>query len=330
MALKVCIYGTGAIGSLIAGRLAQTNATVSCICRGQQLKIIRNKGILVTDINGNCMRSNAIRAYDDPNQLEPQDIVIVSLKTHALAANAHKIAALLGPNSAVVTAQNGMPWWYFFGDRSNTTLKHLAKVDPDASLWSELKPDRALGSIVYPAAKLIAPGEVQHISGNRFTIGEPDNCHSYRLARLHELLAQAGFEITVAADIREEVWLKLSVNAAINPLTLLRRCTIGAVLKDAQLRQQLVDLIAESQRVARALGIASAMTPADLADVLQVVATHKTSMLVDLEQERRLELDAITGAVIEIAEHLDIAVPTLSATYRQVQRDVLGTYEACS
>ncbi len=315
---RICIYGTGAIGGLLAARLSETTAEVSCICRGQQLKSILSNGLLLIDNNEEYISKP--RATDDPSTLGIQDIVFITLKAHALPENAAGIAQLTGPHTTLVTAHNGLPWWYFYRDTSTFPQQHLGTVDPDGVLWNQLGPERTIGAIVYPAAVVTRPGVIQHISGNRFTVGEPDGKTTRRLERLSELLRHAGFEITPTANIRSEIWLKLAVNAAINPLSLQQQTTVEEILHDPVQRRRLTDMIIEAQQVAKAIGIEPLMPAKDLVNLLDIVKTHKTSMLVDFESNRPVELDALTGAVIELGGLLDVATPQLTELYFQTQQ----------
>jgi 2-dehydropantoate 2-reductase len=297
---------------LLAAKLATTEHNITCIARGAHLKSIQSNGLLLIDNNRESIAH--VDATDDPTTLPTQDIVFVALKTHALAASAEQIAGLLGPNSVVVTMQNGLPWWYFHPAPANV-MAPLQAVDPGGVLAKTLNPARALGAIVYPAAQIVEPGVIRHVSGNRFSLGEPDNLLSDRLKDLETLLVSSGFEVTPSDNIRAELWLKLSVNAGINPLSLLHKATIGELLDNSATRKLLATLIGEAQQVALSVGIEPIMTPAALVDVLEVVRDHKTSMLTDFEKQRPLELEALTGAVVELAARLNVPVPALTFLY---------------
>jgi len=313
MSPRICIYGTGAIGGFLAVRLANAGLRVNCIARGAQMQAIQSGGLRLID-GGREIRVD-VNCTDSPTQLGAQDIVIVTLKAHALADNADGIAHLLGPETAVITAQNGVPWWYFHEDASAFPGKYLDSVDPDGRIWKMLGPEHAVGAVVYPSAGVVSPGVVTHVHGDRFTVGEPGGQASPRVAEIRDLLCKAGLQAKVSDSIRDEIWLKLSVNAAINPLSLVRRTTVGEILTDDDDRRFLTTLISESQEVARSLGVTPLMSAEELTDALEPFGAHKPSMLIDYEHGRELELEALTGAVLEIAQRMHVPTPTLSELY---------------
>ena len=315
MSPRICIFGTGAIGGLLAARLANAGLHVNCVARGATMRAIQSDGLRLIDDDGEIRVD--VNCTDSPAQLGDQDFVLVTLKAHSLADNVDGIAHLLGPATAIITAQNGVPWWYFYKDSSSFPGKQLGCVDPEGRIWKMLGPERAVGAVVYPTAEVVAPGVVRHVHGDRFTVGEPGGEISPRAVEIRGLLCKAGLEATVSENIRDETWLKLSVNAAINPLSLVRRATIGKILSDSADRQYLITLIRESQDVARSLGIASIMSAKELTDALESFGAHKTSMLVDHECGRELELEALTGAVLELAKRMRVPTPALSNLYAQ-------------
>lgn len=315
MSPRICIFGTGAIGGLLAARLASAGLHVNCIARGAAMRAMQSDGLRLIDDDGEIRVD--VNCTDSPAQLGEQDFVFVTLKAHSVADNVDSIAHLLGPATAIITAQNGVPWWYFHKDASAFAGKQLDSVDPDGRIWNTLGPERAVGAVVYPSAGIVAPGVVKHLHGDRFTVGEPGGDTSPRVIEIRDLLCKAGLQTTVSENIRDEVWLKLSVNAAINPLSLVRRTTIGEILGDAADRQYLIKLIRESQDVARSLGVAPLMSPEELTGALESFGAHKTSMLIDHEHGRGLELEALTGAVLELAKRMRAPTPALSNLYAQ-------------
>lgn len=317
MSLRVCVFGAGAIGSFLAARLAATEATVSCIARGAHLAAMRDHGLRLRA--GQQETRVELECTDNPADLGQQDVLLVTLKAQQLAANAASIAALSGPDTLIVTVQNGLPWWYFYGDSSGFPDQHLASVDPDGRIWQTLGPERALGAIVYPAAEIVAPGVVRHISGDRFSLGEPKGSDTQRVHDLAALLSAAELKADITTTIRREIWLKLSVSAALNPLNLISGQTIGAILDDPATRGRLQTLIREAQDVAQAVDAQPALGPEELLTALQVVAPHKTSMLKDFEEGRTLELDALTGAVVEIGTRMGVPTARLTQLYAQAK-----------
>lgn len=316
--MRVCIYGTGAIGGFLAARLAHAGKNVSCVARGAQLEAIRSKGLHLIEADREI--GVAIPCSDTPGELGVQDVVIVTLKAHALADNVDGIASLLGPDSVIVTAQNGLPWWYFYRDASPLEGRQLASVDPGEQLWNRLGPQRAIGAIVYPAAEVVAPGIIRHAYGERFTLGEPDGERSERVVDVGALLSDAGLQVSITDDIRAEIWLKLSVNAALNPLSVVDNSTITAIVNDPSSCERLAAMIGEAQSVAASLGVDPVMSVAELIEALRDIDGHKTSMLADFESGRPLELDALTGAILEIASKSGVATPYLSTVYDEVSQ----------
>ncbi|MBT8442406.1 MAG: 2-dehydropantoate 2-reductase [Gammaproteobacteria bacterium] len=318
MNTRVCIYGTGAIGGFLAARLAHAGKKVSCVARGDQLEAIRSQGLRLIepdheiDVETPCS--------DNPDELGVQDIVIVTLKAHALADNVDGIASLLGPNSVIVTAQNGLPWWYFYRDASPLEGRWLESVDPGGQLWKRLGPERAIGAIVYPAAAVVAPGVIRHVHGENFTLGEPGGGRSDRIVAASELLSDAGLQVSITDDIRAEIWLKLAVNAAINPLSVIENSTITEIIDDSSSREQLAKMIGEAQSVAASVGVAPMMSVEELIDAMRGIDGHKTSMLIDYESDRPMELDALTGAILEIASQTGAATPYLSAIFDEISQ----------
>ena len=318
MSARVCIYGTGAIGGFLAARLAHAGTDVSCVARGAQLEAIRSGGLRLIEADREI--DVEVPCSDEPAELGQQDIVIVALKAHALTENVGGIASLLGPDTIIVTMQNGLPWWYFHRDTSPLAGRHLETVDPGRRLGDELRAERAIGAIIYPAAEVIAPGVIRHSQGERFTLGEPGGETTARIESVCELMNDADLQASISADIRAEIWLKLSVNAAINPLSVVGGSAISEIVSDEDDRRYLTTLISEAQSVAASLGVVPLMKVDELIAALQAVEGHKTSMLMDYECGRPLELEALTGAVLEVASLMDVTTPGLRALYEQVRR----------
>lgn len=320
MTLRVCIYGAGAIGGFLAARLANAGVEISCVARGAHLQAMQTSGLRLLEAQRELRVD--VPCSDAPAALGTQDIVILTVKTHAVAGSLAGISTLLGADTTVVTAQNGLPWWYGYQDTSALVVNHLDSVDPGGRIWTAIGPERAIGAIIYPAAELLAPGVVRHVYGNRLSLGEPNGTATQRLTEICQLLEQAGLETTPTPDIRQEIWQKLAISAAINPLSLLRRCVIAKILASGRDRALLTTLIREAQAVARSLGVAPAQPAEALVDALEVVGPHKTSMLTDIEAGRTLELDALTGAVVEVGTLMQVPTPELQHLYDQVRQMV--------
>lgn len=313
--MKICVYGCGAIGSLIAVRLAATDADVriSVVARGPHLDAIRANGLQLLPVEGGEPELVRVTATDDPAELGEQDIVFLTMKSHAVPAIVDKIAPLLGTHTLVVTAANGIPWWYFHGLPGD--VQEIASVDPGLKLWNAIGPRRAIGCVAYPAAKIESPGVVRHVFGDRLTIGVPDGSSRARVNELAKLLESAGFVAPVQDDIRIDIWTKLIANAAFNPVSVMTGKTLGEMIDDEATCGLLRKIMAEAVAVAAAYGVAPAMSPEELLEATRQLGGHKTSMLQDLEAGRGLELGPIVGAVIELAGMRGVPVPNLTMAY---------------
>jgi len=238
-----------------------------------------------------------------------QDFVVVTLKAHALPAAASAIARMMGPRSALVTAVNGVPYWYFYGIDGPWRDRRVESVDPGGTVWNTLPPAQAIGCVVYPAAEVVAPGEIAHSYGDRFTLGEPDGSRGARVAALSAALQQAGFKAPVRPRIRDEIWVKLWGNMAFNPLSVLTGATLDRLAGRPDLRAVARGMMLEAQAAAEALGVRFAIDVDRRIDGALEVGAHKTSMLQDLERGRPMEVDALLGAVVELGALAGVAMP---------------------
>jgi 2-dehydropantoate 2-reductase len=326
--MKVCIYGAGAIGGYLAICLKQAGAEVSLIARGAHLEAIRSNGLKLL-IDGE-ERTAHMRATSDPNELGPQDYVIVALKAHQAWEVAEQMRPLLGAETAVVTAQNGVPWWYFYGVKAPYSGLKLQSVDPDDRQWRAIGPERAIGCTVYPATEIAAPGIVKHIYGDRFGLGEPAGQLSDRVRRLSDAMEAGGLKPRIYPDIRNDIWLKLWGNLCFNPLSALTRATLDVVATDPDTRSIAYKMMQEAEQVARALGVDFRVDIERRIDGAAAVGAHRTSMLQDLEKRRPIELDALLTAVQEMGQLIGIETPVIGIILcltRQMGR-VAGVYPA--
>ena len=315
---KICIYGLGAIGGFLAARLADSGEEVAGIARGRQLAAIRERGL--TLIQNGAKLETSIQCVAQPADIGPQDFVFLTMKSHTAPAIAGQIAPLLGRDTAVVTAYNGFPWWYFHAADLSGAAPLLNSVDPGGVLWRSIGPERAIGSVVYPAARVAEPGVIEHVFGDRFSIGEPDGSISERLQRLAQIMTRAGFDITAIPNIRVEIWLKLVANAAFNPVSLFTGQTLAEMLDDADTYSRLENIMTETVAVAAALGVQLPVRPAQLLELTRPFGAHKTSMLQDFEAGREVELDTIVGSVIELARLYDIVTPALDSALKSARQ----------
>ncbi len=311
--MKICVYGAGAIGGLLGARLARAGEDVTLIARGPHLAAMRGKGLKVTGIGGDFTVSP--RATDNAAEAGVQDFVIVAVKAQAVPAIVDKMKPLLGPQTAVVMAVNGVPWWYFHGIDGPLRDRRLSSVDPDGKQWNLIGPQRAIGCVVYPAAEITAPGELRHVEGERFSIGEPDGSKSERIVALSKALIGAGFKSPVKTDIRSEIWVKLWGNVAFNPISALTGATLKRICEDAGTRACAKAIMLEAQAVAAKLGITMPIDVEKRIDGAAGIGEHKTSMLQDFERGRPIELDAIVGAVAELGRIVEVPTPMIDAIY---------------
>ena len=315
--MKIAIYGAGAIGAHLGAMLARTEHDVSLIARGPHLKAMQENGLTFRSAEEEFTVHPT--ATDDPASLGPQDYVIVTLKAHQSAGVVDLMQPMLGPETAVVTCMNGVPWWYFHGLGGDLEGKTLETVDPGQKQWRDLGPERAIGCIVYPATEIVEPGVCQHIEGNTYSLGEPSGERTERAKTLSQALIAGGLRAPVRTAIRDEIWVKLWGNLCFNPISALTHATLEDIGTEPGTREVVVKLMQEGQAVGEALG-AKFKVPLEkrLAGAVAVGA-HKTSMLQDLERGRPMEIDALVTAVAELGDIVGVDTPMLDAVLALVQ-----------
>ena len=310
--MKFCIYGAGAIGGYLAVELALSGQEVCVVARGAHLDAIRERGLRL-QIHG-TERVAKVAADSDPAAFGRQDVVICALKAHQAFESAPAFAPLLGPDTCVVTAMNGIPWWYFYKTGGPFEGRHLKSVDPGGRQWMSIGPQRAIGCVVEPACEVIAPGIIAHHQFNRFIIGEPDGSRSGRVQELSKALTAATFDAPVRDNIRWNIWLKLWGNVCFNPVSALTGATLGTMIGDPELRALCKTMMQETQAVNEALDV---RIPAEMMDRRLAGAAsatdHKMSMLQDLERGRSLEIDALVGVVQELGRLTSVRTPVVDA-----------------
>jgi 2-dehydropantoate 2-reductase len=309
--VKIGIYGAGAIGGLLGARLALAGQEVTLIARGPHLAAIRAHGLRLR-MEG---KELAVRpqATGDPREAGPQDAVIVTLKAHSVPAAAAAMQPLLGPETAVVTAMNGMPWWYFHKLAGPYEGRSIKAVDPDGTLARLIPGERCIGCVVYAATEVVAPGVVEHYSGKRFLLGEPDGGASARVMRLAEALTGAGFEAPVRPKIRDEIWVKLWGNLSFNPVSALTGGTLAGIAADPGTRALVRRMMAEAEAIGTALGVTFGVDIETRIGWAAAIGEHRTSMLQDLERKRPLEIDALVAAVAEMGDLVGVDTPFIDA-----------------
>jgi 2-dehydropantoate 2-reductase len=305
--MKICIFGAGAIGGLLGVKLARSGHDVSFVARGAHLEALRTNGAtLLTDGHTQTVQA---ACSDKPAELGAQDLVILATKATAASDAARAAAPLLGRDTAIVTAMNGVPFWYFHKLPGKWAELRVTSVDPDGAQWDGIGPDRAIGCVVYAAGEIAAPGVIRHISGKRFILGEIDGATTPRIRRIAEAFAAAGFDAPVSAHIRAEIWRKLWGNLSFNPVSVLTHATLDTLATDADSRPALRAMMEEAAEVARRLGVTLGMSVDARIEMAAQVGAHKTSMLQDLERGRPMEIDALLGAVVEMARLVGAATP---------------------
>lgn len=326
--MKICIFGAGAIGGLVGGLLArQEDAEISLIARGPHLEAIKKDGLTIETDGGVFVQKNVI-ATDNPADLGVQDYVIIALKAHSVPAVVQSMQPLLGPDTAIVTAQNGLPWWYFYGVSGEHANKRVAATDPDGSIWDNIGPERAIGCVVYPAAEVIRPGVILHRAGDRFPVGEPSGERTDRVKRISDLLISAGLKAPVRKGIRNDIWVKLWGNLSFNPISAITGATLDVICGDDGTRSLVRRMMLEAQAIGEALDVNFPIDVDKRIAGAAAVGPHKTSMLVDLESGRPLEIDALVTSVQElgiITGHETPAIDAVAALVKQ-KANLAGCY----
>jgi 2-dehydropantoate 2-reductase len=317
--MKIAIIGAGAIGGYVGVKLALAGEDVTFIVRGANLLAIRDHGMRLLLPDGSEQVARNVHATDDYGQAGPQDLVILATKAHQVAAVAGELPRLFGPDTAVVTMQNGIPFWYFHKTGGPLEGSAVRSVDSDGELARRIPPDRVIGCVVYPASELVAPGVVRHIEGDRFPLGELDGRITERVTRIAECFTRAGFKAPVLEDIRSEIWLKLWGNLTFNPISSLTHSTLVDICQYSLSRGLAASMMSEAQQVAEKLGIHFRVTLDKRIAGAEKVGAHKTSMLQDIEAGRAPEIDALVGSVAELARLTGTPTPHIDTVYALVK-----------
>lgn len=311
--MKFAIVGAGAIGAFVGALLARAGEDVTLIARGAHLRAIQERGLRITGSLGDF--DIGVPATDDLSTVEPVDVVLLTVKAHSLTQIAPSLGPLLGPSTCVVSAQNGLPWWYFFrhgGTWEGTTLE---SVDPGGVISRSIDASRVVGCVIYCSTRIPEPGVVEFIEGTRFPIGEPDGSKSERTRLISDTLKKAGLKSPVRTDIRHDIWVKLMGNLAFNPLSALTRATLVEIVRFDGTREIATHVMKEMGELASRLGIDLGISIEQRLEGAASVGEHKTSMLQDVEAGRPLELESIVGAVVELADKLKVEVPYTRTLY---------------
>jgi len=313
--VKIAVVGAGAIGGYVGGWLAAAGEDVTFIARGANLDAIRRRGMRVIGEDGVERIADRVGAFDKMSDAGPQDVVILAVKAHQVSAIAEDVRHLCDDATTIVTMQNGIPWWYFQkhgGPYEGTVVR---SADPDGSIGRAIDANRIIGSVVYPAATLEAPGVVRVVEGRRFTLGELDGSTSPRAERISAAFARAGFKAPIIGDIRSEIWLKIWGNLSFNPISALTHATLVDLIQFPLTRQLCVDMMREAETIAAKLGVTFRVGIDKRIAGAEKVGAHKTSMLQDVEARRPPEIEALVGAVVELGRLTETPAPRIEAVY---------------
>ncbi|MGP6155961.1 MAG: ketopantoate reductase family protein [Vulcanimicrobiaceae bacterium] len=311
--MTYAVVGAGAIGSYVGAALANAGASVTLVGRGAHLEAMRRHGVRVRSPRGDFSARPA--AVSELRSAGPADVVILALKAHQLGSVLADLPALFHAETSVVAMQNGIPWWYFQRHGGPYEGLALESVDPGGRIAAAIAAERVVGCVIYASTEIEAPGIVRHTEGTRFSLGEPDRSRSERLQLIAADLVAGGLKAPIEDDIRRDIWVKLLGNASFNPISALTRATLVEMTDDAGVEPLVREMMAESIAVANELGIAFDITIEKRIDGTRRVGTHKTSMLQDLEARKPLELDALTGVIVELGERLGVATPATRHVY---------------
>ena len=317
--MKICVVGAGAIGGLMGAKLALSGEEVTVVDQGQHLGAIQENGLKLIWEDGTEFVAEVAKATDKVEDLGPQDMIILSIKAHYLEQVARGIPAITGPDTMIVTIQNGIPWWYFHKHGGEFEGRRIESLDPDGILGKHIDADKIIGCVVYPAAAVESPGVIRHVEGDRFPIGEPDGSESERVQKLQDILVNAGFRSRILDDIRSEIWLKAWGNLSFNPISALTHATLVDICQFSETRALAETMMGEAQEIAEKLGITFRHTIEKRIAGAESVGSHKTSMLQDVEAGRSLETEALIGAILELGKLTATPSPAIEAVYACVK-----------
>ena len=309
--MKICIFGGGSIGGLLAVNLEKIGINVSVIARGQHLEVMKKNGLTLINSLGE-ETSFIVNCTDDPNSLGIQDYLFITIKSPALLPSLENLKPLVGKNTTIITCMNGIPHWYFHKLDNKYANYKITCLDADLLIDSILPPDNIVGSVVYPACEIVKPGTIKHIAGNRFSLGEPNGSESDRLKFISEILKKAGFRAPIQKNIRDEIWLKLIGNLSFNPISALTGATLEQICNDQGTEQIVKEMMIEAKTIAEKLGAKINMSIEKRIDGARKVGAHKTSMLQDIEAGKPIEIDSIIVAVRELGELTNSPTPNIN------------------
>jgi 2-dehydropantoate 2-reductase len=313
--MKFAVVGAGAIGGYLGVRLALAGESVVFIARGRNLEAIRAGGMTLVLEDGSEQTAADVQAVERTADAGAQDVILLTVKAHQVAAVAPQLQALCHQDTVIVTMQNGIPWWYFYKHGGELEGRPVASADPDGTIAQHVDSRRIIGSVVYPAAELVQPGVVRVVEGNRFTLGELDGSTTPRIQAIAEAFVRGGLKAPVIADIRSEIWLKLWGNLSFNPISALTHATLVDICRFPLTRSLAAAMMTEAQQVAEKLGVTFRVSLEKRIAGAERVGAHKTSMLQDVEHGRAIEIEALVGCVAELGRMTGTPTPHIDAIY---------------
>jgi 2-dehydropantoate 2-reductase len=321
--MKICVYGAGAVGGLMAARLFRSGHEVSVIARGAQLEAIRRNGLRVKTQSE--IETFDLRAESDAGKLGAQDYVIVTVKAQNLTDVAQTIPSLLAKDTSIVTAMNGVPWWFFDRLRFRDGAERLESLDPGGKLARAMPTERIVGCVIHLAASTPEPGLISHNMGRRLILGEPGGRNTGRTRRIGEALADAGFEAQTSEFIEKEFWVKLLGNVSFNPVSALTVSTADRLIEDPKVKGYMVEVMREVLAIGRAVGVDADIDPEARIDMARILGTFKTSMLQDLEAGKPLEIDGLLAGTLEIAAKAGVKAPFTESLFGLIRARAVST-----
>ena len=318
--MKICIVGAGATGGYLGVKLINAGFDVSLVARGAHLTAMKKKGLTLIENDKEITCSP--KCSDSMKELGKMDFIFITLKAYSINGLVEEISTMFDENTSVISAYNGIPWWYFFGAEGQFKNYRIKCIDPENIQWNVITPERIIGCVVYPATEIIEPGVIKHIEGNRFSLGEPNGAQTERISRISKAMARADLKAPVRKNIRQEIWMKLIGNLAFNPLSVITEETLDVLLLNEENRKTAYEAMKEASLIMGKLNVPMSVSIDQRIEGAAKVGSHKTSMLQDYERGKELELDALVVVVKEIADLLGIKTPTIDRILHTVTEKI--------
>ena len=318
--MKICIVGAGATGGYLGFKLINAGFDVSLVARGAHLKAMKNKGLTI--IENDKEISCFPKCSESMSDLGKMDYIFITLKAYSIPGLVNEISTMFKENTAVITAYNGIPWWYFYNIEGSFKNYRIKCIDPNNIQWNTITPERIIGGVVYPATEIIEPGVIKHIEGNRFSLGEPGGIQTERILTIGKALVKAGIKAPIRSNLREEIWTKLIGNLAFNPLSVISGKTLDILASEHEYRTIAYDVMEEANLIINQLGMKLKISIDQRIEGAAKVGAHKTSMLQDYEKGKELELDSLVVSIKEIGNLLGIKTPTIDKILYEVEKKI--------